>query len=65
MTGGEPKKVKSLERDLAALGVEVVYFPCTEATSSSVSRKTLRNIDAMAQRAGATTSPQLAWAHAA
>jgi hypothetical protein len=30
-----------------------------------VLRKTLQNIDAMTQQAGATTSPQLARAHAA
>jgi glycerol-3-phosphate cytidylyltransferase len=59
------EKGQALERDFAALGVEVVYFPYTEATSSSVLRKTLQNIDAMTQQAGATTSPHLAWAHAA
>jgi glycerol-3-phosphate cytidylyltransferase len=30
------EKGQALERDFAALGVEVVYFPYTEATSSSV-----------------------------
>jgi len=50
------EKGQALERDFAALGVEVVYFPYTEATSSSVLRKTLQNIDAMTQQAGATTS---------
>ena len=55
---------QALERDFAALGVKVVYFPYTQATSSSMLRKTLQNIDAMAQRAGAN-SPHSAWAHAA
>jgi glycerol-3-phosphate cytidylyltransferase len=55
---------QALERDFAALGVEVVYFPYTHTTSSSVLRKTLQNIDAMAQRAGAN-SAHSAWAHAA
>jgi glycerol-3-phosphate cytidylyltransferase len=32
------------------LGVEVIYFPYTLSTSSSALRKTLRNIDAMANR---------------
>jgi glycerol-3-phosphate cytidylyltransferase len=40
-----------LERDFAALGVDVVYFPYTQATSSSALRRTLRNIDIMANRA--------------
>jgi glycerol-3-phosphate cytidylyltransferase len=35
-----------LERDFAALGVEVVYFPYTQATSSSALRRTLRNTSA-------------------
>lgn len=45
------EKGKKLESDLAALGVEVVYFPYTQTTSSSVLRRTLQNIDAMAIRA--------------
>lgn len=45
------EKGKKLESDLAALGAEVVYFPYTQATSSSVLRRTLQNIDAMAIRA--------------
>ena len=40
-----------LERDFAAFGVEVVYFPYTQATSSSALRRTLQNIDVMANRA--------------
>ena len=47
-----------LERDFAALGVEVVYFPYTQATSSSALRRTLRNIDIMANR-GFTDGPPL------
>jgi glycerol-3-phosphate cytidylyltransferase len=45
------EKGKRLERDFAALGVEVAYFPYTQATSSSMLRRTLQNIDAMANRA--------------
>jgi glycerol-3-phosphate cytidylyltransferase len=37
-----------LERAFAALGVDVVYFPYTRSTSSSVLRRTLQNIDIMA-----------------
>jgi glycerol-3-phosphate cytidylyltransferase len=44
------EKGKRLERDFAALGVDVVYFPYTQATSSSKLRRTLRNIDMMANR---------------
>ena len=52
-----------LERDFAALGVEVVYFPYTQATSSSALRRTLQNIDVMANRAfAAGPTPQLAHA---
>lgn len=53
-----------LERDFAALGVEVVYFPYTQATSSSALRRTLQNIDVMANRAFAA-GPPLQLAHAA
>jgi glycerol-3-phosphate cytidylyltransferase len=53
-----------LERELAALGVDVVYFPYTQATSSSALRRTLRNIDMIANRA-CTVAPPLALAHAA
>jgi glycerol-3-phosphate cytidylyltransferase len=60
----ETERGQALKRNFAALGVEVVYFPYTQATSSSVLRKTLQNIDAMAQRAG-VNSPHSAWAHAA
>jgi glycerol-3-phosphate cytidylyltransferase len=44
-------KGRKLERDFAAVGVDVVYFPYTQATSSSALRRTLLNIDAMANRA--------------
>jgi glycerol-3-phosphate cytidylyltransferase len=42
------EKGQKLERDFAALGVEVVYFKYTAATSSSALRRTLRDIDACA-----------------
>ena len=45
------EKGKRLERDFAALGVEVVYFQYSQATSSSALRRTLRNVDALADRA--------------
>jgi hypothetical protein len=35
------------ERDFAAVGVEVVYFPYTMSTSSSTLCRTLRDIDMM------------------
>jgi glycerol-3-phosphate cytidylyltransferase len=41
------EKGNKLERDFAALGVEVVYFPYTLSTSSSALRRTLQNIDAL------------------
>jgi glycerol-3-phosphate cytidylyltransferase len=39
------EKGDKLERDFAALGVELVYLPYTLSTSSSALRKTLHNID--------------------
>jgi hypothetical protein len=51
------EKGNKLERDFAAVGVEVVYFPYTLSTSSSVLRKTLQNIDAMAGRGPLPTNP--------
>jgi glycerol-3-phosphate cytidylyltransferase len=42
------EKATRLERDFAALGVEFVYFPYTRSTSSSALRRTLQNVDAMA-----------------
>lgn len=41
-------KGDKLERDFAAVGVDVVYFPYTLSTSSSALRKTLNNIDVLA-----------------
>jgi glycerol-3-phosphate cytidylyltransferase len=45
------EKGSKLERDFAEVGVDVVYFPYTKATSSSALRRTLQNIDAIATRA--------------
>jgi glycerol-3-phosphate cytidylyltransferase len=42
------EKGDKLERDFAALGVEVVYFSYTLSTSSSALRRALLNIDALA-----------------
>jgi glycerol-3-phosphate cytidylyltransferase len=58
------EKGNRLERECAAFGVDVVYFPYTQATSSSALRRTLRNIDMIANRA-CTVAPPLALAHAA
>jgi glycerol-3-phosphate cytidylyltransferase len=58
------EKGNRLEREFAALGVDVVYFPYTQATSSSALRRTLRNIDMIANRAF-TVAPPLELAHAA
>ena len=58
------EKGNRLEREFAALGVDVVYFPYTQATSSSALSRTLRNIDIMASRAF-TVIPSLELAHAA
>ncbi len=44
------EKGRKLERDFAAVGVEVVYFPYTQTISSSALRRTLQNIDEMARR---------------
>ena len=59
----EADKGQALERDFATLGVEVVYSPYTQATSSSVLRKALQHIEAMGRKTGAT-SPRSEWAHA-
>ena len=45
------EKGSKLEQDFAEVGVDVVYFPYTKATSSSALRRTLQNIDAIATRA--------------
>jgi glycerol-3-phosphate cytidylyltransferase len=42
------EKGDKLERDFAALGVEVVYFPYTLSTSSSALRRSLQNIELLA-----------------
>jgi glycerol-3-phosphate cytidylyltransferase len=49
---GTPKGLK-LERDFAALGVEIVYFPYTIHTSSSLLRKALDAMVAERQEAAA------------
>lgn len=46
-------KGDKLERDFAALGVELVYLPYTLSTSSSTLRRTLQNIELLASRAAA------------
>lgn len=43
------EKGNKLERDFAAVGVEVVYLPYTMSTSSSALRKTLQSINALAE----------------
>ena len=45
------EKGSKLEHDFAEVGVDVIYFPYTKATSSSALRRTLQNIDAIATRA--------------
>jgi glycerol-3-phosphate cytidylyltransferase len=57
------EKGNRLEHDFAALGVEVVYFPYHQATSSSALRRTLQNIDILADR-GLTVVPQRELANA-
>lgn len=54
------EKGNQLERDFAALGVEVAYFPYTLATSSSALRRTLQNIDALAARSSGPSTPDKA-----
>jgi glycerol-3-phosphate cytidylyltransferase len=51
------EKGNRLERDFAAVDVNVVYFTYTASTSSTELRKALENIDALAQR---VQSPGLA-----
>lgn len=58
------EKGDKLERDFAAVGVEVVYLPYTMSTSSSVLRKTLQNINAGSGRGLRSVVP-LEVAHAA
>ena len=42
------EKGSQLEHEFLPLGVDVVYFPYTLATSSSALRRALRNIDGLA-----------------
>lgn len=44
------EKGRQLERDFAALSVEIVYLPYTRTISSSALRRTLQNIDALASK---------------
>jgi glycerol-3-phosphate cytidylyltransferase len=53
------EKGDRLEREFAAVGVEVVYFPYTTSTSSNVLRGTLRSIDAMASRCLSTARSEV------
>jgi glycerol-3-phosphate cytidylyltransferase len=52
---GTPKGIK-LERDFAAVGVEVRYFPYTMHTSSTALRRALAALDAGAQLAATAES---------
>jgi glycerol-3-phosphate cytidylyltransferase len=51
------EKGETLERDFAALGVEVVYFPYTLSTSSSALRRALQNIEQLAHPTAVITVP--------
>lgn len=48
------EKGRALERDFAALGVEIVYFPYTMHTSSSVLRRALTTLAQGGERVEAT-----------
>ena len=48
------EKGRALERDFEALGVEIVYFPYTMHTSSSVLRRALTNLAQGGERVAAT-----------
>ena len=52
------EKGQKLERDFAALCVEVVYLPYSKATSSSALRRTLHNIDALASCVSHPSGPE-------
>jgi glycerol-3-phosphate cytidylyltransferase len=54
------EKGDRLERDFAAVGVDVVYFPYTLSTSSSRLRRILNSIEAMAHRFQPITPPPIA-----
>jgi glycerol-3-phosphate cytidylyltransferase len=51
------EKGETLERDFAALGVEVVYFPYTLSTSSSELRRALQNIEQLSHLTAVTSAP--------
>jgi glycerol-3-phosphate cytidylyltransferase len=51
------EKGAKLERDFAALGVEVVYLPYTLSTSSSALRRALQNIELLAHPIPASAAP--------
>jgi glycerol-3-phosphate cytidylyltransferase len=53
------EKGDRLERDFASVGVEVVFFPYTASTSSSVLRRALRDIEARAERDLAMMHPAI------
>jgi hypothetical protein len=44
------EKGERLEREFAAVGVEVVYFPYTRSTSSTALRRALDSINRLADR---------------
>lgn len=50
------EKGERLEREFAAVGVEVVYFPYTTNTSSTVLRHALEIISGMSASAGVSTN---------
>jgi glycerol-3-phosphate cytidylyltransferase len=55
------EKGERLEREFAAVGVEVVYFPYTLSTSSTALRRALDSINRLADRQqapGDTRTPQ-------
>jgi glycerol-3-phosphate cytidylyltransferase len=54
------EKGDKLERELAGVGVDVVYFPYTQGTSSSALRRTLQTIDAVATRDRNVATPDSA-----
>jgi glycerol-3-phosphate cytidylyltransferase len=51
------EKGDRLERDFAAVGVDVVYLPYTRSTSSSTLRRKLLSIETMADRVGSIAPP--------
>jgi hypothetical protein len=53
----DTEKGETLERDFAALGVEVVYFPYTPSTSSSALRRALQNIELLAHPTAVIAAP--------